>query len=181
MRIQLPVSSVPAGGRVQLFVLEPQHVTDTYVSWLNDPSVNRFLESRYERHTVETTRQFVERTTESADNLFLGIISQPSGRHVGNIKIGPINRRHQTAEIGILIGDRTEWGTGIATAAIRIMSEIARDALGLRKVTAGCYASNVGSRRAFEKAGYVVEAIRPAQLLLDGIPEDLVLMGQCLT
>jgi RimJ/RimL family protein N-acetyltransferase len=45
-------------------------------------------------------------------------------------------------------------------------------------VTAGCYASNLGSKRAFEKAGYTIEGIRPRQLLLNGQPEDLVLMGK---
>lgn len=165
---------------MRLFLLRPEHVTDDYVSWLNDPEVNRFLESRYTTHTMASTRDFVAAMLASPDNLFLGIRSRALGRHVGNIKIGPINTRHATGEVGILVGDKAAWGRGIATAAIAMLSEIARDDLGLRKVTAGCYASNVGSRRAFEKAGYVVEGIRPEQLLLDGHPEDLVVMGRIL-
>ncbi len=163
-----------------LFVLTPEHVTDSYVSWLNAPEINRYLESRFVTHTVESTRAFVALVLASPNSLFLGIKSHQLGRHVGNIKLGPIDPHHETGDIGILIGDKAAWGKGIATSAIEAISEIAGNRLKLRKLTAGCYASNAGSQRAFEKAGFVVEGVRPAQFLLDGVPEDLVLMGRVL-
>ena len=180
MDIEITPRATQEWNGVQLFVLRPEHVTDAYVSWLNDPEVNRYLESRFMTHTADSTRAYVAATLASADYLFLGIRSTALDRHVGNIKIGPLSRQHRTGEVGIIIGDKGAWGRGIATAAIRAMSDVARRELKLRKVTAGCYASNAGSQRAFEKAGYVVEGIRPQQFLLDGKPEDLVIMGQIL-
>lgn len=177
MRVEL--AHPPLDG-VSLFLLTPELVGDAYVGWLNDPVVNRYLESRFAVHTLESTLEFVRAMYESSDNVLLGIRSAETGGHVGNIKIGPLNRQHGTGEIGILVGERRAWGKGIATAAIRIMCDIARDSLELRKVTAGCYASNVGSQRAFEKAGFEVEGIRKQQLICDGVPEDLVLLGKVL-
>jgi ribosomal-protein-alanine N-acetyltransferase len=177
--MRMEVAQQPLDG-VSLFLLTPDLVGDAYVGWLNDPVVNRYLESRFAAHTLESTREFVRAMNESADNLLLGIRSAQTGGHVGNIKIGPLNRQHGTGEIGILVGERSAWGKGIATAAIRIMCDIARESLALRKVTAGCYASNVGSQRAFEKAGFEVEGIRREQLLCEGVPEDLVLLGKVL-
>lgn len=174
MRMDIPAST---RGDVSLFLLRPEDVGDAYVSWLNSPTVNRFLETRFTTHSLESIRDFVAAALASPDVLFLGIRSESLGRHVGNIKLGPINRPHQTADIGILVGDPAAWGRGIATAAIELLVEIARDELQLRKLTAGCYASNVGSRRAFEKAGFSFEGTRPAQFLLDGRPEDLMQMG----
>src|SRR5580658_2693147 len=94
---------------VELFLLEPRHVTDQYVAWLNEPVINRYLESRFQAHTVESTRAFVGALLDSADNLFLGIRYRPGGNaqhgnHVGNIKLGPINWPHRTGEIGLMIG-----------------------------------------------------------------------------
>jgi RimJ/RimL family protein N-acetyltransferase len=163
--------------RIELFLLTPGGVTQYYVSWLNDPEINQFLESRFTVHTIQTTRDFVETILASPNNLFLGIRDRALGRHVGNIKLGPIDWHHETAEVGILIGDREAWGKGIASATISMATAIARSRLSLRKLTAGCYVSNVGSRRAFEKAGFVVEGIRKEQCLLNGKPEDVVLMG----
>ncbi|HEV8444780.1 MAG TPA: GNAT family protein, partial [Steroidobacteraceae bacterium] len=165
---------------VELFPLGVEHATNHYVAWLNDPQVNRFLESRFSTATPESVREFVAGAAASANVLFLGIRALEPRRHVGNIKLGPIDTRHGLGEIGIMIGDRMAWGRGVASAAIERLAAIARDQLRLRKLTAGCYASNAGSQRAFEKAGFRVEARRAAHFLLDGKTEDLVLMARLL-
>lgn len=162
---------------VELFLLTPEDVGAAYVGWLNDPEVNRYLESRFVPQDHASTVAFVAGALASAKDLLLGIRSVALGRHVGNIKLGPINREHGLGEIGIMIGDRDAWGKGIASRAIAMLRDIAAHELGLRRLTAGCYASNVGSRRAFERAGFAVEAVRPGHFLLDGEAEDLVLMG----
>lgn len=166
---------------IDLFLLEPQHVTPVYVGWLNDPMVNRHLESRFGTHTLESTAAFVAACLESGKDLFLGIRSHAlGGRHVGNIKLGPIDSHHGLGEIGILVGEKDAWGRGIASQAIRMLCDIAREQLQLRKVTAGCYASNVGSEKAFVKAGFEIEGRRRAHFIVGGKPEDLVLMARWL-
>ena len=82
------------GQRTELFLLEPDSVSADYVSWLNDPAVNRFLESRWSVATPESTREFVAQQLASPSALFLGIRARALGaRHVGNIKLGPIDRK----------------------------------------------------------------------------------------
>jgi RimJ/RimL family protein N-acetyltransferase len=168
------------GAGVELFLLKPDQVTDAYVNWLNDAQVNRYLESRFAVADLDSTRQFVANALAGVATLFLGIRSRSLNRHVGNIKLGPIDRHHGLGEIGILVGDRAAWGQGVATEAISLLIHIAHEELGLRKLTAGCYASNVGSVRAFIKAGFVVEGRRAAHFILDGRPEDLVLLARTL-
>lgn len=167
-----------ADDKVALFLLRPEDVSDAYLGWLADSDISRFLESRFDTHDRESVEAYVGGMLASERDLFLGIFDKSLGRHVGNIKLGPIDRRHGLGEIGIMIGDRAAWGRGIGTAAIRILEAIAREPLGLRKLTAGCYASNLGSSKAFEKAGFAVEGVRRAHYLLDGRPEDGVLLGK---
>jgi ribosomal-protein-alanine N-acetyltransferase len=50
----------------------------------------------------------------------------------------------------------------------------------LRKIITGCYISNTRSQRAFEKNGFSIEALRKQHYLLNGKPEDVVLMGKYL-
>ena len=164
--------------RIELFLLEPAHVTVRYVEWLCDHDVNRYLESRFLRHDMTSTAAFVSAMREHPDVLMLGIHSLASGTHVGNIKLGPIDRNHGIADIGLMIGERSAWGRGVASDAIDTVVRIAGQQLRLRKVTAGCYASNVGSEIAFRKAGFHVEATRKNHFLLDGRPEDLRLMAR---
>lgn len=162
---------------VELFVLEPSDVTEAYVGWLNDPTVSRYLESRFSIHTIESTRQFVANCLASPSSLLLGIRAiHLQGAHVGNIKMAPIDRHHGLGEVGILVGEKSAWGKGIGSAAIQVLMNIARDELGLRKLTAGCYSSTVGSQKAFLKAGFYIAGERKAHFLFDGEPEAMVLM-----
>lgn len=166
---------------VSFFLMEPDHVSAAYVGWLNDPRVNRFLESRFSRHTMETTRLFVKSMLDSECNVLLGIRSTAlGGRHVGNIKLGPISREHGLGEVGIMLGDVEAWGRGIASAAIEQLAVLARDQLHLRKLSAGCYAENQGSLRAFIKTGFVLEGRRTAHVLVDGQSQDVLLLGRIL-
>lgn len=160
----------------ELFMLTPGDVSEDYVSWLNDSYVNRYLESRFQTHTLESTRAFVTDCITSDHALLFGIRHPSKGRHIGNIKL-EINKHHRLGEVGILIGDRQVHGKGIGSQAIRVLAGIARDELGLRKLTAGCYASNKASERSFVKAGFFVEGRRRDHFLATEGSEDLILMG----
>ena len=166
------------GEGIELFLLEPADSSDTYVGWLNDPQVNQFLESRFHPQDKASIGAFIERALDDPNVVFFGIRSQELGCHVGNVKLGPIDRHHGLSEIGIIVGDRAAWGRGIASAALRRLAEISRDELSLRKLTASCYAPNVGSLRAFEKAGFHVEGRRGRHVLLEGRPEDVILLAR---
>lgn len=179
--MQLTPSPLWRSPLVELFALRVEDVDDRYLAWMHDPLVMRFLESRFDRHSRESLIAFVRHSVNRRGELLLGIRSVPmQRRHVGNIKIGTIDWNHRIADVGIMLGEREAWGHGIATEAIRLVCAIARDELGLRKLSAGCYAANEASRGAFEHAGFEVEAMRRAHMLLEGRPEDVVVMGKLL-
>ena len=104
--MHIELGSLSESAQVSLFLLEPEHVTQDYVSWLNDSQVNQYLECRFVRHTIESTKKFVQAMLDSPDNLFLGIRSHLFDRHIGNIKIGPIDKNHGFGLLGIMIGEK---------------------------------------------------------------------------
>ena len=57
----------------------------------------------------------------------------------------------------LLVGDKNQWGKGYATEAIKSITNFAFDKLGLHKLTAGCYADNIGSIKSFKKVGFFNE------------------------
>jgi [ribosomal protein S5]-alanine N-acetyltransferase len=172
--------ALPKNSQISLFLLKSDHVTEDYVSWLNDPQVNQYLECRFFTHTIASTRKFVQAMLDSPDNLFLGIRSHLFDRHVGNVKIGPIDKNHGFSVVGIMIGEKKAWGKGIGGLTINMVIEIARNQLLLRKITAGCYVSNVASQRTFKKSGFAIDGVCKQHYLLNEIPEDLILMSKYL-
>ena len=151
--------------RLNLRALRESDVTDSYVAWMNDREVNRFLESRFHDQTKEAVQAFVRDALLSPNTLLFGIFAGPSGDHVGNIKVSEVSEAHLTAELGFIIGDRSVWGLGYATEAIFCVSEWAFSVLGLEKLTAGCYSENIGSKKALEKSGFRQEAVLKNQVV----------------
>jgi RimJ/RimL family protein N-acetyltransferase len=163
---------------VALRDLRPDDVGSAYLRWMTDPAVVRYLESRFAVHTEASLRAWVVEQAARDDTLLLAIVERDGGRHVGNIKVGPLAAHHGTADVGLLIGERDVWGRGYATAAIRQATDLAWDRLGARKLTASCYSGNAASARAFLRAGWVDEGRRPAQFLDDdGDAHDQLLLG----
>jgi ribosomal-protein-alanine N-acetyltransferase len=153
--------SVLEGKTVRLRRLLPEDVTEDYVDWMNDPEVVQFTESRFQQHTAESIRAFVETCNSDPNVLLFGIFDRCSGLHLGNIKLGPVDRHHLVADLGIIIGRKHFWGRGVACESIVLLRDHAFAVEGVHKLTAGCYATNAGSAKAFEKAGFVLEARQP--------------------
>jgi methionyl-tRNA formyltransferase/RimJ/RimL family protein N-acetyltransferase len=128
-------------------------VSERYVGWLNDPRINEYLECRHTKHTLKSVLNYVDSLNQSSELLY-GIFDVKNGLHIGNVKVGPVNKIHKQASIGLLIGERNYWGKGLGTKVITYISKYATRELGLETLTAGCYECNLGSYRAFMKSGW---------------------------
>ena len=160
------------GEKVRLRLLNLDDCTEQYLSWLQDPLVNQFLETRWEIQTLEKIRDFAASTLLSDTNYLFAILDRTDGMHVGNIKLGPINLYHAYSELSYFIGERSRWGLGLATDSIRIVTRIAIEKLNLDRLQAGVYQSNLSSCRALIKAGYQKEAVFKKKLKRDLGRED---------
>lgn len=154
-------------------------VNQEYLSWLKNPLVNAHLEIRFNLPTcIEDLQAFIKQMNDCTDSLFLGIFKKEDNKHIGNIKLGPINQDHSYAEVGFLIGDPAEWGKGYAVRAIQLITDYAFLQLNLVKVTAGCYEHNYGSRRALLKAGFQEEGREILKYEVNGVRQDGIRFGK---
>jgi len=144
-------------GAIYLRCLVPEEIGQTYLQWIRDKDINQFLEVRHNLpSTVSELQQFVASINDSSDSIMFGIFVGDH-KHIGNIKLGPVDSINMRAEIGVLLGDKSEWGKGYATRAIQLVSKYAFECLGLVRLTAGMHEPNQGSFRVFIKAGFVHE------------------------
>lgn len=167
------------GRNVRLRLVEPSDCNERYVTWLNDPDVSRYLETRWTPQTIDTVRAFVEGMVDSPHSYLFGIFEITSASHVGNVKLGPIDPHHLYADVSYFIGERSAWGKGYGTEAVRLATAFAFERLGLHRVQAGFYETNRGSQRVLEKAGFRFEGRLSKKLRQgDGAPwEDHLWFG----
>lgn len=171
------MSAFIEGERLYLRGLTLDDASEKYLGWMHDPAVMQYLESRFYPHSLESLRDFISQMQHDRNNVFLAMVLKDGDRHIGNIKLGPINWIHRFADIGLLIGEKDCWGKGYGTEAIRLLTHYAFNILNLHHLTAGCYSTNQGSARAFLKAGWQQEGLRPSYFFCNGSYVDEILLG----
>ena len=164
-------------GRILLRPVTLEDVNENYLCWMNDPEVMRYTESRFQPHSLESIRDYVQSVQKEPANLFLAIIEKESGNHIGNVKIGHINPMHHSADVGIIIGNKACWGRGYASETLELVATYAAETLQLHKLWAGIYANNLGSIQAFLRAGFVLEGRFAGHWFCEGEYVDGVQLG----
>src|SRR5712692_61297 len=136
-RLKIKNDLILEGERLYLRPMRIFDATKEYVQWLNSTKVNQYLESRFVKHSLRSVREYIRNTSRDPNSFFFTIILKSGSKHIGNIKLGPIDWNHKIGDIGIMIGDQDSWGKGYATEAIRIIWNFAFKKLNLQKLTAG--------------------------------------------
>ena len=157
--------------------LEASDCSPDYVAWLAEPEINRYLETRHSVQDEQSIVAFIE-AVRARDNEFLfGMFVRDGGRHIGNIKVGPIQPYHRLADVSLFVGACDCWGMGFAAEAIAALSRYAFDELGVLKLSASMYAPNLGSKHSFLKVGYREEGLRRSHYRLGQVRSDLIELG----
>jgi ribosomal-protein-alanine N-acetyltransferase len=155
--------------------LRPFQVADinaTYLGWLNDPEVTRFSNQRFQQHTAESCTAYLASFAGNS-NSFLLIEQLEDQRPIGTATVYR-NNRHGTADIGLMVGDRSCWGQGYGSEAWQAVLEALLAEEGMRKVTGGTARPNRAMVRIMEQSGMELEAVRVRQELIEGLPVDLL-------
>lgn len=165
------------GASTFLRMLDQSDASPAYASWLNDPVVNQYLETR--SVTLKDLRDFIESKNTSPTALLLGIFCEKTGRHIGNVKLEPINQQKKTATMGLLIGDKAYWGKGIGTEVVNLVTDYAFDVLGIKEMNLGVIPENRPAIRVYEKCGFTIDRVDKDAVNHDGIRYDQVWMKKC--
>jgi RimJ/RimL family protein N-acetyltransferase len=152
---------------------------DHYLRWLSNHTVVKYSE---QRHVVERTREgqrsyiasFNVGEYQNEESQLWEI--QRTGVPIGSVT-AHTNVPNKSANIGIMLGEPKVWGTGYGIEAWMAVTEYLFDK-GIRKVEAGCMASNGPMISVLNKAEFTKEATLPNYFLLDGKPEDMLYYGK---
>ena len=157
------------GGYLRSLKAEDAHAA--YVSGLNDPDVNRYLDgAKHTKQTMQSVIDFVVSNEASTNSVLWGVWQESSSNHCGTVRLHGIEYHHKTAHIGVCLFDKSVWGQHLGKKAISVVTRWALDDLGLRWVEAGAFQDNVPSQRAFLSAGYSWVFDIPGKYILEGKP-----------
>ncbi|MFA5715049.1 MAG: GNAT family protein [Candidatus Paceibacterota bacterium] len=180
------------GERIYLRAVTEEDLPN-YFSWLNDQETTRWMQRGIYPNNMDEMREYMKSLQRSKDGIHLAIVRKeypkyyniipvPSNemepeKHIGNITLLNIHPVFRSAEISIIIGDGQYRGNGYGTEAIKLLVDHAFTRMNLNRLQAGAVVKNLGSIKAFEKAGFQKEGILRRAYYCEGEYQDVQIMS----
>lgn len=151
-------SPILTSSRLVLKPLGLEHLSEAYVQWMNDGSVTKYLESGGD-YTIEKLSSYLKEQ-ESKEVLFWAIHLKEGMKHIGNIKIDPIDKQNNSGEYGIMMGDTNEWGKGYGEEATILVIDFCFDVRRLSAITLGVIDANESALKLYKKIGFIITEVK---------------------
>jgi len=129
-------------------------VSASYLSWINGSGSSAYIEYAGQDRTLEELRIYVLQKSGEKSALFLGIFTLDTLQHIGNIKYEPVDFHNKTAMMGILVGEESWRGRGVAQEVIEASAMWLYKKYKIESVLLGVDTSNVYAIKAYKKIGF---------------------------
>ena len=146
-----------------------------YVEWLNDPEVTEFTQVEAGGGTLEGEREWFARIS-APDCGTRNWAIEADGRRIGNCALH-LHESGEMAGFGIIMGDKTQWGKGCGSAALREVLRIGFQEMNLQRIHLTALGGNTRAVRCYGKCGFRHEGVRRRHFLKRGKWQDVVCMG----
>lgn len=170
--------SIIYGTNIRLRAIEREDVSK-YYEWVNDPEVTRYL-SMYLPLSITDEEKWFERQMERDLHerpMAIELREAEAWRLVGNCSVFGIDWVHSSAELGIMIGDKSVWNRGIGTQTMTLLLHHCFETLNLNRAFLRVDGQNLGGRRAYQKAGFVEEGRMRQAVYQNGKYDDMYIMS----
>jgi len=146
--------------------------------WKNDREILELSADSVEPSSEEKTRRSLERWMQpSEDIIHFAIHRQDSDELIGFLLIALIEREHRRCKIGLVIGEKGQWGQGYGTEAVACAVDFCFRELEMNRIGAEAYATNPRSVRLLEKVGFRREGVMREHYLIQGRRVDEIIYG----
>jgi diamine N-acetyltransferase len=162
-------------------LLRPLRASDRAISvrWRNDPEIRdnilgyRFpVTDEMEAHWVDAVLNDQSRT-----RVILAIEDKADGAFVGFVYLSGIDWLARNAEFGILIGERSRRGQGLAKDVLSLVAGYAFTTLNLNRLHLRVVSFNKQALRLYRSFGFIEEGVQRQHAFVRGRYYDVVLMG----
>ena len=133
-------------------------ITDNYISWLNDPIVNQYLEVRYKKQTKETVSNYINSFYREEEKYIWGVYHDE--KMIGTTTLAFFNKEYNSVEVGLMIGDTDYWGKSASDSALNFILDFSFNKLKKDSVTGGSYDENIGIVFTLKKLGFEREHVK---------------------
>ncbi len=145
------------------------------IKWFNDPQINKTLVITEKFELDKSLKWFDKAVKDQSRRDFM--IETLDGELIGLTGLMHIDNVHNTAEIYLVIGEKSYWGKGVMLEAEELLIGWAFDNINLHKITAPALAENVASIITMKKLGFEIEGTLRQEKFLQDRRVDIIQLG----
>lgn len=148
------------GHRVGLRKLRLEDMGPEYLQWMNDKELQKYTSRRNRVVTLNEVADFFNHI-ENSDDVHMSVFLLKGNKHIGNIALNSLDKYNRSAEVSIMIGDKSA-GLACALEAFELMTKFGFQHLGLHRLWAeSCNPAAIEcvKRLGWKKEGERVEAV----------------------
>ena len=165
------------GEKVRLRAYRKEDVPQA-LAYMNDPEVKRLLTPGIPfLYTLEDELKWYDGITALKDTYNFAIETLEDQKYIGGCGINSVDWKNSVVVVGIFIGDKSYWGKGYGTDAMRTLVKFIFEQMNIRKVKLNVYAFNERAVKSYEKCGFVKEGTLRQEIFRDGQYHDEYVMG----
>lgn len=165
------------GSNFRLESFNDKYVTEEYVSWLRDKEIAEVIISANPNVTIENVQDYCQKMMESNDNYFFAIVMNANDKHIGNLRLGPIDYDQRICRYGMMIGNKDYHNKGIGSEVVKLALDFCFQTLGMHKVFLDVLEHNKPAIKIYEKNGFETEGMQRDQVYKDSKYYDVRIMG----
>ncbi len=154
---------------------------DAVMKWVNDEEVTDLLGGAMLTYPVSSSAEekFIEAaaagSSEKQKNFVIETLADR--RYIGTISFNVIDWLNRSAGLGIVIGDKSVWGKGYGTDAMRVLMRLGFDKLNLHRLWLHVHDYNQRAIASYEKCGFTREGVLRQEHFRRGRYHDTIVMG----
>lgn len=170
--------SIVYGKRVRLRGAERSDL-EKFMIWINDPEITAGLALFLPMSSVDEEKWFdsVMQRPQEEKPLVIDMKDGTEWRLIGNSSFFGFDWVARSAEVGIMLGDKTIWNLGYGSEVMSLLLRHGFRTLNLNRIYLRVYAENKRAIRAYEKVGFVHEGRMRQAVYKDGSYSDILYMS----
>ena len=148
-----PIKSL-LGNKIQLEPFSLKFVSNDYLNWMNDKDVTKFIYKAKKEMLIDDLYSFANKMINSDIDYFFAILLKKSKRHIGNVRLGPVDFNLMIGKFGIMIGDKNLHGQGIGTEVMELIKDFTFNYLQLKSISFPVVKEYPSAMRLYSKTGF---------------------------
>ena len=162
---------------LKLLAADPKYA-ELFYEWRQDPEMTKY--NPLANSTVEALRDRLSKAGSDLSKIekhesYFWLI-EVDDQILGHVSLNNVNQMMLTSEVGYGVTSAAR-GKGIATSAVRLITERVFAETGFRKLIAYVHEENLSSRKVLEKIGFRQEGILREHYLVNGAPANEIVYG----